>query len=540
MSTKAGKQVTIRSRQTPLLVKCDVCNKKVDSKKTLKCAVCKKSYEFDCIGYSQKLHLLKDIETRNKWKCKMCAQTKTCNTEPISSTSYVTQRKKPASPKILNIRESMMSTPKSVESESRQDSHVLTSDDESLFGQALSTSDKLLQRSLDYTVTDKATIAELKNEINQLQIEHSSTQNELENYIIENNKLRTQNSKLTKENTILKKLCRAPLKDNPTIRTTKNTDRLSMTDYMCTPLRNPDIKKNNYTSDNELQVSTLQQRINKLEQQLSVAEEEILTLTKHISYLEADLGTPFLQQNISNISPLPEKKKDRRKKLLIYGSQQCVGLSSALIRSRENTMYEKYTVTAQTKPYALTSDILKDCKNISIESNDKLVIGIGENDYDMNIILSQLRKLCIKFKYIDIIVLNLFKNMYLNVYELNDNIRRLCKEFNQCHFVSCKDKSVLGLCKSINYVIDCIDYEKKYLNARELKKLIANNNNRIFELNKISKKYTKGTIPYYFEPVRYRNASPDIHSESIKPTKAKDKITDYFPISKRNQLFRTT
>lgn len=529
MSAK-GKVANKDGRQMSLLVTCNVCKKKVDHKKTLICATCKKAYEFDCIGYSQRLHLLKDIETRKKWICKVC--TKTFNSEP--STSYVTHRKKHPAPKISTLTNSMMSTPKNEASISQLDSHILTLEADLSSDEVLSTSDRVLQRSLDYTVTDTVTIAELRGKIDQLQLVLASTQNELENYILENNDLRIKNSKLNNENTALKKICLSPLTDNHRI---KKNNRLSMSHCsMLTPIRNTVPSKNDKLSDD---LTTLQQRINKLEHQLMVAEEEILTLNKYIQILETNLHEENPASLLLNtpLPPSPKIKERQENKILIFGSQQCVGLSSALIRSRENTSYEKYTVRAQTKPHALASHVLMDCHNINLTSNDKLVIGIGENDYDMQIILSQLRMLLNRFRNFDIIVLNIFKNMYLNVDELNDNIRLLCNKYNNCNFVSCTDNSLHEICKSINFVIDCKDYDKKYLNVKELKKLIASINNSDFKKN--SKNYPKGTIPYYFAPIQAtsRSTSPDIN----RPIRIiKNKITDYFPTTSKKEFFRTS
>lgn len=528
-------KITSGGRQMSLQVKCNICKKKVDPKNTINCLLCKKAYEFDCIGYSEKLHRLKDQETKKTWKCKSCCDKVNKQQTPNSEPSFVTTRKKQSSPLPApnslpspladdqipgpsGLNDATVSTPMNLTG--LQDSNILTFDDSS-YDEALSTSDKLLQRSMDCTVTNTATqaitIAEMKEKIYHIQLELASSQNELDNYILENNDLRSQNVKLTNENNTLKKLCLSPLKENPIMRNT--------------PMKSPAQKRRINTENTPL---TLQLQITTLEQKLLASQKEILILTEQIRILEAKLyegNKPYLQN--TQPFPPPPKNKDCRNRILIYGSQQCAGLSSALIRSREHTMYEKYQISGEIKSHALASDILKDCPNINLMPNDKLIVCLGENDYDMNILLIQLRNLFIRFNSNDIVVLNVFKNMYLNVDDLNSKILKLCQEHKKCHFAFCNMTNLPGMCKSANYIIDCIDYDQKYLDVRNLKKLIVRN--QTTACRKITKKNDKGTIPYYFAPVSCSSANnPDA---KIPLLKIKKTITDYFPIVNRKKGF---
>lgn len=212
MSAKGKQNVKGGSSQI-LQVKCNICQRKVDQKKTVTCSICKKSFEFDCIGYSEKLHSLKDAEKRKLWKCKLC-QDKSKQTPNAVLSNVTTRKKKQTEPMNHNdlpgpsgLNDKTVSTPKNT---SLLDSHILTLDNIS-FEEPLSTSDELLQRSVDYTVTNTVTqavtISEMKDSLCHLQLELASTQNELESYIIENNGLRSLNAKLTIENDTLKKLC---------------------------------------------------------------------------------------------------------------------------------------------------------------------------------------------------------------------------------------------------------------------------------------------------------------------------------------------
>lgn len=393
------------------------------------------------------------------------------------------------------------------------------------FEEPLSTSDELLQRSVDYTVTNTVTqavtISEMKDSLCHLQLELASTQNELESYIIENNGLRSLNAKLTIENDTLKKLCLSPLKDNCIIRNT--------------PSKFHTHKKENKIQNDQL---TLEKQITVLKQQLSVAESEIQSLTKQIRNLEEKLhGGEATSQLMSSFTSSSTVQEDCKNRLLIYGAQKCTGLASALIHSRKDSMYERYQVTGQIKPNALTSDILKDV-NTKLKPNDKLIICIGENDYDMKLLLLQFRKFVNKYKNNEIIVLNVFRNLYLNVSDLNYNLCNLCKGYENCHFITSNGKNLADICKSINYTVDCIDYNKKYLDVKELKKIITINNN-LSAKHKSNPKLVKGTIPYYFASVRSKCESVISETDKQMPQKKKKYITDYFPLLSGTQFFRT-
>lgn len=79
-------------RKTSAQVTCNVCKKYVNIKNTALCSICKKRYEFDCVGYPESTYRLKDIEARKKWKCKLCIKNQPdANSD---ATSNVTLRRK--------------------------------------------------------------------------------------------------------------------------------------------------------------------------------------------------------------------------------------------------------------------------------------------------------------------------------------------------------------------------------------------------------------------------------------------------------------
>lgn len=57
-------------------------------------------------------------------------------------------------------------------------------------------------------------------------------------------------------------------------------------------------------------------------------------------------------------------------------------------------------------PFALATNVLKKCRNTKTTQNDKLVICVGGNDYDLKILSKQLRRLLSHFKENNVIILN--------------------------------------------------------------------------------------------------------------------------------------
>lgn len=157
------------------------------------------------------------------------------------------------------------------------------------------------------------------------------------------------------------------------------------------------------------------------------------------------------------------QKVDNIKKIHIVGTQQCVGLASMMIRLRENTKYEKYQVTALTKPYASSDEILHVCDNINLNEKDNLVLCIGENDSNPMKIISNLCVIMKKFSRNNILLLNVVENIYLNERKLSEQLKLVSKNHTNSHFINICTKSLFDACRQINSVIDFIDYKDKYL-----------------------------------------------------------------------------
>ncbi|CAK1595309.1 unnamed protein product [Parnassius mnemosyne] len=555
--TKPNLKSTSNDRKMALQVICSKCKRKVDSKNTMLCSLCRNNFEFDCVGYSERLYRLKDAAAKKNWKCKDCSQKSKRTSTPYSALSHVTTRKNKTAKKSDESpsTSSALFMPTEIESSGMASASILSQLDESETMQAsitqlnaspinqigdsqaltsshdsyepddshvLTTSRDLsesaysfhkpLSKSLDHTITDSMAVQEMKDTISRLQTEYTILQNEFENITLENNDLRQKIIKLTKENKTLTALCQSSHNVSQTIQSAEKGNRRSkpqsevsspLTSHYHTGFISPAYRKTAGT--NNIPVA-LQLKIKDLEKQLKYTENQVICLKQYINTLEQKLTsaldntqTPLQAKSTSLVCA---DKEDDKNRLYITGTQRCTGLATALIQSRANTPYEKYVITAITKPYAPSADFIVNIRNINVKPKDKVIICIGENDYDINILSSQLRRFLRYFPDNDTIVLNILTNIYLSVTDINKTIKRICNGHQNYHFVECKHRNPFQLCNSINYLIDCIDYENEYLNPKQLKKIIARSKPAPEKALSKVVQYLKGTIPYYFSRAR--------------------------------------
>ncbi|KAF9418131.1 hypothetical protein HW555_004941 [Spodoptera exigua] len=369
----------------PVLVVCYKCKQTVDIKKTALCSICNNRFEPDCDGYPEHTYRLMNQESKNKWRCKMCIRKKTTNpTEP----SNITMRKIPRLPV---TKTPLQTHTNKKESSPDQDSHVLTDYDASY--EIDDTTPNKLSKSVDGTTTIISSVSEMQDTIAQMTIKLESTENELENTILENNDLKKQVNKLTQEINVLKSLCHSSTsKESSPISIDKKKIYSRLSQIVSSTPSSPRLTSNAERNNNFIYLH-LQQNISALQKELQSAENEIKNLNTQIQDLKQSLRiTPEEQTcsgntstSTSNPITLHQLKKPHifGKTIRILGAQQCVGLAATLIHSRKTTQYEKYGVLAHTMPNAQSDTITKSCTNINLRPGDKIVISLGENDYNM-------------------------------------------------------------------------------------------------------------------------------------------------------------
>lgn len=542
------------TQKAPETVKCHKCGAMSNTKETILCTQCKNSYEFDCIGLSEKLYQIMYKDKKQNWKCQTCRKQNKVNI-PNNEQSNITQRKKVprSNVSVVGVSTDKSETPKNVFKSPRisssplskytpeeyYDSHILTqqeTSDDPYFAQ------ERLSRSHEHAIhNDTNKEYELREEIELLKTRLLSTETELENQILDNNYLNKNISKLNKELHLLKSLCG----NFPRNISKENKTRSLDTYSFFTPPRVQSAERSIEGSNNFTYLLT---KINNLKQSLLEAQLEIDNLNKQIYDLQMKVvkersisddnvnneASRVISPKVTTISRQGAENGEDFKRILILGTQQCVGLASALLTSRNTSPYQKYKVMAETKPYARSAEVIDTYHNIDLKTGDKLILGVGENDVDLMKLTMLLRNISKKMYFCDIFLINVFRNVIIGEDRINNILFNLCNEFNNCHFVYCKNYNLIDICNSINYQIDCVDYKTKYLDIAAVKKHVLRKESR-----NVHDRYKKGTIPYYFAQKQLIRNSTDEIPHNNKPVESKKKkITEYFPRIKRKSFFR--
>lgn len=223
-----------------------------------------------------------------------------------------------------------------------------------------------------------------------------------------------------------------------------------------------------------------------------------------------------------------KEKLDVKRKIHIFGGAQCRNLASSLLSSRQTSLCNnnKYIVFSTIKPNAPVEEILKNCNSIDDSCNDYMIVCVGENDSDPTYLSIELITILKQFKNINILILNVLKNKYLNEDKLNNMLRNYCKYLPNCTHIddtklqyynfnlSYCNSYLHQICNKINFFIDCNDYKKQYLcktNNLPMEKYVVENTVSKAKLCTNG----KGTIPYYF---KHTTNSPVINSPRRQPT----------------------
>lgn len=469
------------SHKTP--VTCSECKLKRQKNETVSCSQCKKTYDFDCFGLSEKLYRLMLPEKRTKVKCKMCTRTSK-QIKPITMAVASTSNNSEVSN--VTIRKHAPTTMKEPTIATNNMPHVndsLDTCDEESFDISNSQSERF-SKSVDYTSMNTCDIEDFKEQISDLTASLMTTQNELENTIIENNDLKRQIDKLNNEIKLLMSICHAttPNMFNLPLTVTPSRKNKARRSTSCFSPRS--IRHITTTNDPSETISGLEAEIGKLQQQLLVAEEEITALSEYIEELKSKLHSETINTMPSSTGPVVNvdekdntivRDEETKPKIFIVGTQQCTGLAAALIETRAEYRCEKYQILSFTKPNAPATEVLKTCKSLHIGDKDKLVICVGENDCDPMITILELYTILKLLGNRNIIIMNVMNCRHINSTLLNRELNLLCNRFSNCSFLKNKyyfRSYIHDTCYCLNIQIDTIDYAEKFLNYDFIKKHI--------------------------------------------------------------------
>lgn len=562
-----------------LHVTCSKCLKKVLTKNSIQCSLCKATYDLVCSTLPEKLFDLMGKESKAAWKCTICLrnkQSKNKITAKIRPKGVTRDTSTPTNPKTSQSA-SIWSTPSTSQTQEQQNqpndknnTTLSTSggkntiSDESInvhenttplpeneyvtkrkpitnrkYSLDLSDHTELtLNTSFnsmpDLSIrADNIKIQELELEISELKMKLLSADTEIENLLYENCKLERRMKEIEKKNrqyqnmyieslsTTKKKLSRKTTKPR-----TENTREILFENSLLS-VREVETTSNVEMGPGPEELQSKQpqpENINNCEDENTPPA----TPTNETS----DLGNTKLNSEIS-------------KRLLIFGGAQCIGLSSRLIKSRLNSPYDKYDVRSFIKPNASSEEILKTCKLYNVSQNDFVILSVGEHDCNPITIMTELSA-ALKSLTCNVLILRVQNNLYLNEQKLNEMLKLVIKNYSHCKFVDLKysaadvGHNMHELCMKLNLIIDQVYYDAKFLDFKKAMYLRKSNLNRSPKI-----KIVKGTIPYFFNKMKSKIENtkiediktksfndalqPDEH-KATQPLIKKGTIPCYFPI----------
>lgn len=115
-------------------------------------------------------------------------------------------------------------------------------------------------------------------------------------------------------------------------------------------------------------------------------------------------------------------------------------------------------------------------------------------------------------------------------------MKNICKYYKNSYFTNRTHCNLPDICKSVNSIIDCEEYDRKYLNPVEIRKILVSSKLCFLPKTK-SNAPRKGTIPFYFKTINNEElrANNIISTPSVKPKKGT--IPFYFQPNTKNDTF---
>ncbi|KAL4719552.1 hypothetical protein ACJJTC_010884 [Scirpophaga incertulas] len=268
------------------------------------------------------------LENKQSWTCKKCINVNIAiSTSTPKTYKYASTHDLNMSPRTQSINRN----------ESEMLHHTYNEQNQSF----LSLDSNLTVRSLpDISTRDNDEIIKMAQLLSELKIKLDSANNEIDSLNIENRSLQKQ---------LQEKECKIQQLIKISTSTTKKQKKTRKSDF----------------------TSTFNESIIK-----SLAQDKINVVADKIDSDEVTKINTGNNDIVAQETHKPTQEKHKRK-IFIYGSQQCTGLASHLINLRKNTKYEDYSITAEIKSYASTEEILRTLPEQTVDTNDKLILCIA-------------------------------------------------------------------------------------------------------------------------------------------------------------------
>lgn len=388
---------------------CTKCKKKVLNREFLHCKNCNYDYHLDCESVSYKLFRL--MKNKCNWKCRKCTNSKIHSSTPKHSSASCGGETSPEL--VVQKPEIHRSQTTPVENDyvtQRKRKALIDSVTHSAVG---SLSSSLSETNIsnpykslpDLSALQNTDFESLKREIHDLKLALQSTENEMDNIILEKVELQKKILEQDRKIQYLLQVCENP-KNNPTItKTAKRRKRRSA-------------NKLNKTKD---------------EYNLSPRAMGISTFD-----INDDL-TPINEssQGVTKDGSMQQQSQDRnsqnRKSIYILADEQGQGLREAL-RKQINHNYDIFSFW---KRGADLVQVINTCKSsvAHLTKQDYLIIVAGKNDKNSFYLKTKLLEWLSTMTNTNVIVCGLPANAYLNNISVNFELELICQGFVHCSFV---------------------------------------------------------------------------------------------------------
>lgn len=245
-----------------------------------------------------------------------------------------------------------------------------------------------------HTINMEEKIEELLKQNRILKEKLQIAENEIENILLENSKLKKVITNSEIKTKYLTKICNSSSEKNITLRKNRKTLNGTVLDFF---QDEQDQKKSH-------------------SQQVGDPAPSRIDETNYLGDLNGS-STPCHRSG--NCLPNHSHPADvtlseiKKKHINIIGDQQVRGLAEQMTKMRSGKWNDNYTVSGMVKPSALSSQILKSCEHLdksSLTKDDILILSVGSNDRNPNEIITNICNTLCKLRECRIFLLSVLQN----------------------------------------------------------------------------------------------------------------------------------
>lgn len=524
MSSNAKKSLTATQKRK--LLTCHKCKKFVKFDENLQCKRCKNKFDLICANVAVKKFNEMTNFLKAKWTCSVCANkiqlSKSTTSTPITQSRFSTSQE--------NVEVSLIDENKQI-SPNESIIHDTNSSMVSIRSESIRSLPDLSTRF------NKDDMLGLKKRTEILEQKLESAHLEIDNLVLENNKLqRIISEQEAKINNLLRICSTSTPKSHKkgTLNDSKKERKVESEESIQHKTPKNTIVSGSETLPHSINYTVQKENLTLEETEVKYTLENNLNKNKSIDELRQKV---LKEQKTSNNNQ--KNKHVIKNKIVILGDQQCAGTAARMKDLRKSYKNPRnYTILGLAYPNAPSNEIISRfmLRNDDFDEHDWIILRIGANDNNPIKLGTELSAFLKRFTRPKIIVPSIMYNPYLNVKKLNNYIIRIVNCFDNCEFVDDSSNMHGNLtnlknktsCSIINHTIDKLDYDKYYIRRKFNETINQKNVNRESDLK-------PGTIPYYFNKINKKTGkltAINPHGTEEKINTDKNKITYYFPVKK--------